>query len=364
MSSNRIIYIGGGEPEYKTPEHIIDAMKKALDDGVTHYGDFAGLLELREAIAKRYQRYGVDVNPQNIVLTPGSSMGIYMVAKALAGPGDHIATMNPCFFGYLSPFKELGIIPAWIPRHEEDGWCIYADELEKSITNRTKAILICSPDNPTGTILTIKDLKAIAEVAQKHNLYIITDDIYDDIVYDGIKVQHIASLPGMRKRTIIINGLSKAYAMTGWRMGYVISPSRVVHEILSEIQHASYLVVNSAIQVAAIEALTGPQDCVSRMVKEYDEKRKMVYDLYCDISGVTVTKPVGAFYFFPNVSSYGIKSRELVAYFLSEAKVQVTPGVNFGSNGEYHFRTAYCQSVKDLQEGIDRIKKALLKLKP
>ena len=363
MSSKRILYIGGGEPEYKTPEHIIDAMKNALDKGVTHYGDMAGLLELREAIAKRYKRYDVDIDPKYITLTPGSSMGIYMVTKALAGPGDHIATMNPCFFGYLNPFKELGIVPAWVPRHEKEGWSIHADELEKSITHRTKAILICSPDNPTGTVLTIKDLKAIAEIAQKYDLYVISDDIYDDIVYDGVKVQHIASLPDMKDRTIIINGLSKAYAMTGWRMGYIISPCKTIYETLSEIQHASYLVTNSAIQVAAVAALTGPQDCITRMVKEYDEKRKMVYDLYSEIKGITITKPVGAFYFFPNVSSYGVRSRELTAYFLEEAKVQVTPGANFGSNGEYHFRNAYCQSANDLHEGIDRIKKALLKLK-
>jgi aminotransferase len=363
MSSKRVLKIGGGEPEYKTPQHIIDAMKKALDMELTHYGEQAGLPELREAVAKRYKRYGIDVNPRYVTLTPGSSMGIYMSAKALASPGDNFATMNPCFFGYLPPLAENGVLPNWIPRHEEEGWSIHADELDKAITHRTKAILLCCPDNPTGTVLTSSDLKAIAEVAIKHDLYVVSDDIYDDITYDGVKVEHIASLPGMKERTVILNGVSKAYAMTGWRLGYVVSPDEKIYKKMADIQQSTYFVTNPAIQYAAAAALTGPQDSVKRMVKEYDEKRRMVYDLYSDMRAVTVSKPVGAFYFFPNISSYGVPSRKFAEILSREESVQVTPGANFGSNGEYHFRNAYCQSTADLQEGLARIKKVLYGLK-
>jgi aspartate/methionine/tyrosine aminotransferase len=362
--SQKLLKIGGGEPAFKTPPHIIDAMKKALDDDFTHYGNPEGLPEFRNAIINRYsKRYGTQFNPDNVTLTPGSSMGIFMVAKALCGPGDQIATMNPCFFGYLSPFKEIGVNPTWIPRNESEDWSIHASDIEKALTPRTKAILLCNPDNPTGAILKKSDLKSIAEIAEKHDLYIITDDIYDEIVYDNVKIEHITTLPNMKERTIVLNGVSKAYAMTGWRMGYIIAPNEKIQRALTDIQQATYFVTNPAIQIACTAALTGPQDCVKSMLNEYDKKRRMVYDLYNDMRGVTVTKPLGAFYFFPNFSSYKIKSTELTQK-LREAGVSVTPGAMFGSNGEYHFRTAYCQSDEDLTQGLAIIKKTLQDMKP
>jgi len=355
----RLIRISGGEPEYKTPEHIIDAMKKAMDEGHTHYGDFHHIPELREAIAARYQKLGVDVNPDHVLITPGSSMGIYMVLRGLAQPGEKFVTTNPCFFGYLNTMRHVGVRWVDLPRYKGEGWSIHTGDLEKAITPKTRGILLCSPDNPTGSTLKKDELEGIAEIAKEKDIYVISDDIYDSIIYDGNRFQSIAALPGMQERTIILNGFSKTYAMTGWRLGYLIAPNEELYERFFEIQMSTYLVVNAAVQRAGLAALTGPQDCVRDMVDEYDEKRRYVLDAYDEIDGVTVTKPEGAFYVFPDASSYGLSSMKLTEYLRNEYKVVVTPGSIFGSIGEGHFRQAYAQSMEDIEEGLSRIKKAL-----
>jgi len=358
----RLISIGGGEPEYKTPEHIIDAMKNALDEGRTHYGDFRHIPELREAIAGKYGKLGVDVNPEHVLVTPGSTMGIYMVFNALLNPGDDLLVFDPCFFGYFHSRRLLGFNTVPVPRYEGEDWKFHVDDLYSAMTPKTRALLICSPDNPTGTVLKEDELKGIAEFALEKDVMVISDDIYDEITYDGVGFKSVASLPGMRERTVILNGLSKAYAMTGWRVGYVIAPNEDLYRRFFEIQMSTFLVVNSAVQHAGVEALTGPQDCVREMVAEYDRKRRFVLDAYGDIPGVTVTRPEGAFYVFPDMSSYGLSSPKMAEYLRSEARVAVTPGHLFGSRGEGHIRNAFCQSMEDLSEGLERIKTALGRL--
>lgn len=362
IKMKRLIRIGGGEPEYKTPEHIIDAMKRALDDGHTHYGDFRHIPELREAVAQKYQKLGVDVNPAHVLITPGSTMGIYMVFNALLNPGDDLLIFDPCFFGYFHSQKLLGFNTVPIPRYKDENWKFHLDDIYKAVTPRTNALLICSPDNPTGAVLNDEELKGIAEFAQEKDVMVISDDIYDEITYDGVKFKSIASLPGMQERTVILNGLSKTYAMTGWRVGYLIAPNEALYKKFFEIQMSTYLVVNASIQRASLAALTGPQDCVKKMVAEYDKKRHFVLDAYEDIPGVTVTKPEGAFYVFPDMSSYGLSSEKMAEYLRNEARVAITPGHLFGSNGEGHIRNAYAQSMEDLTEGLKRIKAALSKL--
>ncbi len=357
----KYISIGGGEPEFDTPEHIIKAMKKALDDGYTHYGDFKHILELREAVAEKYQKYGVDADPDHVLITPGSTMGIYMAYKALMTPGEEFITMDPCFFGYFHAVKQLGIKPVPVPRHKEENWDFHIQDIYDATTPKTKALLICNPDNPTGSVLGENKLKEIAQYAIENDVMVISDDIYDEISYDGHRFKSIAALPEMQERTIILNGLSKTYAMTGWRVGYIIAPDKETYEKLFSVQMATYLVLNAAMQRASIAALKGPQKPVKAMVKKYEEKRDYVLDRWSEIPDVGVTKPEGAFYLFPDLSAYGKSSSEMTKYLREEARVAVTPGHLFGKHGEGHIRNSYAQSLDELEEGLDRIKTALKK---
>ena len=358
----RMISIGGGEPEYKTPEHIIDAMKQAMDDGHTHYGDFRHIRELREAISAKYQKYGVDVNPDHVLVTPGSTMGIFMVFRSILNRGDDLMVFDPCFFGYFHSKSLIGFNPVPISRYKTENWKYHVDDIYNAHTDKTKALLICSPDNPTGAVLNDDELKGIADYSKEKDVYVVSDDIYDEISYDGLKFKSIASLPGMQERTIILNGLSKTYAMTGWRVGYIIAPNKELYDQFFNIQMSTFLVVNAAIQHASLAALTGPQDCVTDMVKKYDKKRHYAYDFWQDIPNVNITKPEGAFYLFPDLSAYGLSSPKMAQYLREEAKVGITPGHLFGANGEGHIRNAYAQSMEDLEEGLGRIKTALQKL--
>jgi aminotransferase len=358
----RLISIGGGEPEYDTPKHIVDAMKKAMDDGYTHYGNFRHIPELREAVAAKYQKYGVDVDPELVIITPGSTMGIYMAYRTLMQPGEEYITMDPAFFGYYGPAKELGVNPVPIPRYKDENWGFHLDDIQKATTDKTKAILICSPDNPTGAVMSDEALKEIAEYSIENNVTVISDDIYDEISYDGHKFKSIASLPEMAERTIILNGLSKTYAMTGWRVGYIIAPDQETYDKLFNIQMSTFLVLNQAMQYASLAALAGPQDCVTEMVKKYEAKKDYALDRWSEIPNVDVTKPEGAFYLFPDLSAYGKSSPQLAKYLREEANVAITPGHLFGKQGEGHIRNAYAQSMADLEEGMDRIKAACKKL--
>jgi aminotransferase len=337
-------------------------MKQAMDEGHTHYGEFAHIQELREAIAEKYRGLGVDVDPDRVLVTPGSTMGIYMVLRGLVGPGNSLVTFDPCFFGYLEAMKHVGCVPVPVPRYVDEDWAFHREDLEAAVTLETRGILICSPDNPTGAVLGQRELEDIAEVAVEKDLMVVSDDIYDAITYDGEEFSSIAALPGMAERTVILNGLSKTYAMTGWRVGYVIAPTDELAKRFMEIQMSTFLVLNAAVQRAALAALVGPQDCVTEMVKGYAERREYVLDFWEGVPGVSVTKPRGAFYVFPNISSYGLSSVEMAKYLREEGDVVVTPGSLFGSKGEGHIRQAYAQSMEDIVEGLGRIGEALAKL--
>ena len=349
-----MINIGGGEPEFDTPPHIVEAMKRALDEGHTHYGSFAGIPEFKEAVAAKYDGYGVDVDPDRVLITPGSTMGIYMALKGMTEPGDEFLTADPCFFAYYSTFDFVGVRPVGFPRYEGEGWVVHPEDLTEAVTPRTRGILICSPDNPTGAVLTEGEMRGIAEVAVDHDLMVVADEIYDMITFNGVEHVSIASLPGMAERTVILNGFSKAYAMTGWRLGYVIAPSEELYRRLFSIQMSTYLVVNAAVQRAGVAALTGSQDCVREMVKRYDEKRRFCVDAYNAMDGVVCAAPQGAMYVFPDVSSFGLSSSELCGRLL-EAGVSVRAGSDFGSCGEGYFRQSYAQSPDDIREGLERI---------
>jgi aspartate/methionine/tyrosine aminotransferase len=357
----RLINVGGGEPEYDTPKNIINAMKQAIDDGYTHYGDFRHIPELREAVADKYRKRGVEVDPELVIITPGSTMGIYMAYKVLLKPGEELLVMDPCFFGYFLAVKEQGFKTVPIKRSKED-WSFRIDDIYGATTDKTKALLICSPDNPTGSLLNKKELKEIADYSMEKDVKVISDDIYDEILYDGAEFQSIAALPGMKEQTLILNGLSKTYAMTGWRVGYIIPPDKQTYDKLFEIQMSTYLVLNQALQYASLEALTGAQDSVRKMVEGYRRKRDYVIDEWQDTPKVSVTKPNGAFYAFPDLSDYAMNSAKMAQYLREEAKVIVTPGHLFGAQGEGRIRNSFAQSMDDLSEGLSRVKKALNKL--
>jgi aminotransferase len=337
-------------------------MKRAMDEGHTHYGEFAHIRELREAVADKYGGLEVDVDPDRVLVTPGSTMGIYMVLRGLVGPGNGLVTFDPCFFGYLETMKHVGCVPVPVPRYVDEDWAFHREDLEAAVTSETKGILICSPDNPTGAVLGRRELEDVAEVAVERDLMVVSDDIYDAITYDGEEFSSIAALPGMAERTVILNGLSKTYAMTGWRVGYVIAPTDELAKRFMEIQMSTFLVLNAAVQRAALAALTGPQDCVAEMVAGYAERREYVLDFWDGVPGAKLTRPKGAFYAFPDISSYGLSSAEMAKYLREEADVVVTRGSLFGARGEGHIRQAYAQTMEDIVEGLDRIGEALAKL--
>lgn len=359
----RVIRIAGGEPEYDTPPHIVEAMKRALDGGETHYGEFQHISQLREAIAEKYRGYGVEADPGRVLVTPGSTMAIYMVLKKLVGRGKEALVFDPCFFGYYDVAREAGVRLRRVRRRRGE-WGFQVSDLYQATSEDTKALIVNSPDNPTGRVFSEEELRGIAEYSRETGVKVISDDIYDRILYDGAQFRSLAAFPGMEGRVVVINGLSKTYAMTGWRVGYIIAPSQEEYQALFETQMSTYLVVNRALQYAALEALTGPQDAVERMVEGYREKRGYVLDLWEDMPGVQVSKPQGAFYVFPDLSAYGLTSAQMAKYLREEAKVVLTPGHLFGEQGEGHLRNSFAQSMGDLEEGLSRVRKALAKLGP
>ena len=362
MGMKPFISLEDGEPEYRTPEHINQAMIEALDLGLTHYGDYKHMIKLRESITRYYSRYGVKADPEHIVVTPGSTMGIYIALKNLVGYGGELIVMDPCYFGYPDTFNDLELKPRYIPRDKDNDWHFNIEDIRKAYTPETKAILVCSPDNPTGSVISDEQLAEIAEFAVEKDLMVVSDEIYDRIIYDGYKFRSIATFPDMKERTIILNGLSKTYAMTGWRLGYMIAPSQQLYDRFWATQMGSYLVIPEAIQYAGIAALEGPQDCVDEMLKGYKEKRDYTYDFWSDLPRVNVSKPKGAFYVFPDITEYGLSSTKLVEYIRRETNVGITDGSFFGTRGEGHIRISYAQSTENLVEGLDRVKLALSKL--
>ncbi|MCW4013530.1 MAG: aminotransferase class I/II-fold pyridoxal phosphate-dependent enzyme [Candidatus Bathyarchaeota archaeon] len=356
------ISLEDGEPEYRTPEHINKAMIEALDLGLTHYGDYKHMIKLRESIARYYARYGVEADPEHVVVTPGSTMGIYIALKNLVGYGGELIVMDPCYFGYPDTFNDLELKPRYIPRDKDNDWHFNIEDIKEAYTPETKAILVCSPDNPTGAVISDEQLAEIAEFAVEKDLMVVSDEIYDRIIYDGYRFRSIATFPDMKERTIILNGLSKTYAMTGWRLGYMIAPTQQLYDQFWATQMGSYLVIPEAIQYAGIAALEGPQDCVDEMLKGYKAKRDYAYDFWSDIPRINVSKPKGAFYVFPDITEYGLSSTKLTEYIRRETNVGITDGSLFGARGEGHIRISYAQSMENLVEGLDRINLALSKL--
>ena len=350
-----VIHLEIGEPDFDTPANIRAAAQKALDAGFTHYPPYMGLPALREAIAADVSnRKDVPVKADHVIVTPGAKPVMYYAMLALIEPGDEVIVPDPGYPIYESMARFAGGTPIPLPIRQEHDFRADLDELESLITKRTRMLVLNSPANPTGGLFTREDIVRIAELALRHDLVVLADEIYGRIVYEGEHVS-IASIPGMLERTIILDGFSKTFAMTGWRLGYAVLPDVLLYAF-------GRLIINSVSgtstfsQVAAIEALTGPQDEVEAMVTEFEARRNLVVRGLNDIPGVTCIQPHAAFYVFPDISATGLDGAELADRLLHDAGVCVLAGTAFGQVGRGHIRISYANSRENLTEALARVR--------
>jgi aspartate aminotransferase len=356
-----IIHLEIGEPDFDTPRHIVDAAIQALRDGYTHYTPSAGLPALREAIAEYVSRTRhIPVHPSQVVVTPGGKPIMFFAILALCEEGDEVIYPNPGFPIYESMINFVGATPVPLRLRMDREFSFSADELADLITPRTKLIILNSPANPTGGVLSQADLAAIAALVQDRDLMILSDEIYSRILYDG-EFASIASFPGMAERTIILDGFSKTYAMTGWRLGYGVMPTDLATHI-TKLMTNSNSCTNAATQMAGIQALRGPQDDVDRMVAAFRERREVIVDGLNAIPGFRCLKPRGAFYAFPNIEGTGLRSKALEELLLEKAGVATLSGTSFGAYGEGFLRLSYANSVENIRRALERIHDVVVKI--
>jgi len=354
-----IVSFSMGEPDFVTPENIIEACKASLDAGFTHYTPSTGIPELRKAVAsKAFSDNKIHCTAKNVLITP-CKQAIYMAAQAFLDPGDEVLLMDPSWVSYEACIRLAGAKPVYIPTKFDDNFIVDPNRILAAITPKTKMIVLNSPSNPTGSVMPCETIREIAKIAIERNLMVLSDEIYESIIYEG-KHHSIAALPDMFDRTITVSGLSKTYAMTGWRVGWAIAPEKNI-KVLDILQTHSISCCVSFTQPAALEALTGPQKDRDNMVKEFKKRRDLAVDLIRDIKGLDVNVPKGAFYLFPKYESKA-KSEVLCTKMLEEAHVAVTPGSAFGPSGEGFFRLSYAASEQQITEGLARIKKFMLNL--
>ena len=344
-----------GEPDFKTPEHICEAAKRALDLGYTHYVSSAGIDELREEIAKKIREENkVDVSMENVIVTPGAKQAIYELMMSVLDDGDEVILLDPAWVTFESAVKIAGGVPKWVKRLEEG---VKYESLESATSGNTKLVVINSPNNPAGYVLSDNELKEIAEFAVEHDLLVLSDEIYEKIIY-GRRHVSIASFDNMRARTVIINGFSKTYAMTGWRIGYAIAPPEIVKGML-KIQQHSVTCASSISQFAALTAIRSSQDCVKEMVGEFKRRKDVIVQRLNEVE-LQCLNPEGAFYAFVNTSNHG-NDMEFTERLLKEAYIVVTPGSAFGLAGKNYVRFSFAASIEDILEGMKRMEGILLK---
>jgi aspartate aminotransferase len=350
-----VIHLEIGEPDFDTPPNIRAAAKRALDRGATHYTPTVGIPELREAIARdATARKGFNVRADRVVVVPGGKPVMFFAILALVDSGDEVVYPDPGFPIYESMVDYVGGRAVACPIRQENGFRLDPDELASLVTRRTRLLIINSPANPTGGVLTREDLERIASVARKHNLVVLADEIYGRTLYEGEHVS-IASLPGMADRTLVLDGFSKTYAMTGWRLGYAILPEKLVLPF-SRLIVNSVSCTNAATQWAGVEALTGPQTAVTAMVEEFRARRDLIVDGLNAIPGISCLRPSGAFYVFPDISGTGLTGEQLADKLLYEGGVSALAGTAFGRVGRYHLRFSYANSRENIAEALKRIR--------
>ena len=356
-----IVHLEIGEPDFDTPSHIRQAAKDALDHGCTHYTPSAGIDEIRRACAEHIaETRHLPYTPDHVVVVPGGKPILFYVILALVNEGDEVVYPDPGYPIYESVARFAGGVPVPLPLREERGFHLDPDEVAELVTPRTKLIIINSPGNPCGGVMGRADLEAVAEAALRHDCFVLSDEIYSRILYEGEHVS-IASLPGMKERTILLDGFSKTYAMTGWRLGYGVMSTRLAPWITRLMTNSNSCCATFT-QLAGVAALRGDQAEVGRMVEEFRARRDELVNGLNAIPGVSCCKPQGAFYAFPSIRSLGRPAKEVAAALLEEAGVATLAGTAFGRHGEGYLRLSYANSIENLREAVRRIRAAVEQL--
>lgn len=358
-----VIHLEIGQPDFKTPENIIDAAKKAMSDGYTGYGPTLGYNELRETVADYVKEYkNIDATKDNVVIVPGGKPTMFFTMLTLVEPGDEVIYPNPGFPIYESCIKFARGIPVPMPLTADNDFRPDVEKLKSLITPKTKLIIINNPGNPTGGIFEKEDILAIADILKdRPDIFVLSDEIYDRLMYDGETIS-IASIPEMRDRTLVLDGFSKTYAMTGWRIGYCVANVDIIKKF-EMIMVNSVSCTCSFTQMAAVEALKGPQNSVVEMKNKFKERRDWLVNALNEIDGIKCCMPRGAFYAFPDISSFGLSSKEFADRLLEEEGIALAWGTSFGEYGEGHIRISYATSLENLKEAVERLKRFTLKLK-
>ncbi len=354
-----VIHLEIGEPDFPTDPRISRAGIEAIQEGRTRYNPTAGIPQLREAIAEDAgRRRGIHITPEQVVVGPGAKPHLVFPTLALVQPGDEVIYPDPGFPTYEAMIETAGGVPVPVPLVEENDFSFDLDALDRLVNSRTRLVVLNSPSNPTGGVMPKSDLEHIARAARRHDFWVLSDEIYSRIVYDGQRAPSIASLPGMLERTILVDGFSKTYSMTGWRLGFGIMPEPLAEKVSLLLVHAAGCTAHFT-QYAGLEALTGPQEAVERMVEEYQERRDTLVAGLGAIRGVTCKTPQGAFYAFPNVKAFGRTSDELARLLLDEAGVATLPGTAFGAFGQGYLRLCYANSLENIQRALERMRGVL-----
>ncbi len=360
---DNVISLGVGEPDFLTPWHIRNTAIDYLDKGATRYTANAGLASLRAEICNFYARkYNVEYNPKTEALvTVGGSEGIDMAIRSVISPGDDVLLVEPCFVCYRPIVEICGGNVITINTKAEDNFKLTAEEIEKAVTPKTKLIIMLYPNNPTGAVMRKDDLNKISEVIKKHDLLVLTDEIYSALTYGNETHISIASLPEMKERTIVINGFSKTYSMTGWRLGYALAPAEIIEQ-MTKLHQFAIMSAPTNSQHAAIEALKNGDSDIEKMREEYDLRRRYTVSRFNEM-GLSCFEPEGAFYAFPSIKSTGLSSDDFCEKLIMDKRVAVIPGNAFGECGEGHIRVSYCYSIDNIRKAADRIEEFLSSLK-
>lgn len=357
-----VIAMGRGDPDLDTPRHIVEAGQKALVNGATHYTNPQGMPELREAICRKLgQENGLEYSPDEVIVTAGAQEGIYVAMLALINPGDEVLVTSPGYTSYDQAIELAGGVVVPVPVYQQDNFALTAEAVAARITPRTRMLCLMNPSNPTGAVTPRSEVEKLARLASEHDLIVLSDEIYERLVFDGAQVTSVASLPGMKERTLTVGGFSKTYAMTGWRVGYMAAPRELVIP-MNEIHHGLTICAPAASQHAALAALSSPQDCVEEYRAIFDQRRRY-FRTVLDELGFTYGEPQGAFYLYTNVSSSGLGAGEFCVRLLREARVMIFPGSLFGDHNDHFVRVSLLQPMPRLREAAERMAKVLSKLR-
>ena len=357
-----IIHLNIGRPDFDTPAHIKEAAKKALDEGKVHYSSNYGIPQLREALADKLQQDNqMSYDPGEIIVTVGGNEAVFIAMMGLLDAGDEVLIPDPCWLNYFYCVQMAGGVPVSVPAREEYQFTPSIDDFRSRVTDKTKMIVINTPNNPTGAVYSAEALEALGQLAAERNLYVLSDEIYEKMVFDGHRHVSFGSLPGMKERTVTVSGFAKNYSMTGWRLGFVAASPEAISAMVRIHQYVTICATSFA-QWGAVAALTGPQDEVQHMIDEFGRRGELVSSALQEMPGIQVAKPAGTFYIFPSIKQTGKSSQEMAEYLLDEAKIAVVPGHVFGDYGEGYIRLSYANSYENLEKAMANMRKALQKL--